>query len=332
MKFTNDQKFIDRINSVQSSWTAVAYPHLEGIRMSQLIKRYARFVPKFRRHALRRSIAKIRRAIASKKQQQEADSPNVTLPDEFDWRNSTICGGTKAGGCVSPVRAQGGCGSCYSFSVMGMMESRVMVKSQGKIRPTFSVQDQINCNPYDQGCYGGYPYSASKYGQDYGITTEQCTPYVAHNEDCVHNKKCPDSTRTYVQSYKYCGGFYGANTEQNIMQAIYEGGAVSIDFAIYKDFWQYKSGVYRHINATELWGSESSVDHEDPVPHWEETDHSVLAVGWGITEKGEKYWIIKNTWGENWGLRGYGYFWILRGVDECAIESGAVEAEPIVAA
>ena len=61
-----------------------------------------------------------------------------------------------------------------------------------------------------------------------------------------------------------------------------------------------------------------------------ETTHATLAVGWGELppeQGGTKYWIVKNSWGERWGMDGY--FWIRRGTNECNIESVAVETMPI---
>lgn len=60
--------------------------------------------------------------------------------------------------------------------------------------------------------------------------------------------------------------------------------------------------------------------------HWEKTTHAVLVVGWGKNDKEGKYWIVKNSWGPNWGEKGF--FRIKRGVDSCAIESMAVAASP----
>lgn len=85
---------------------------------------------------------------------------------------------------------------------------------------------------------------------------------------------------------------------------------------VYSDFMSYKGGIYHHTGLT---------DHVNP---FELTNHAVLLVGYGRCHMtGQKYWIVKNSWGSSWGEDGY--FRIRRGSDECAIESIAVAASPI---
>jgi len=77
-------------------------------------------------------------------------------------------------------------------------------------------------------------------------------------------------------------------------------GPLSVAFTVYADFLSYKSGVYKHTSGSALGG------------------HAVKLVGWGV-ENGVKYWRIANSWNENWGDKGY--FKIIRGVNECGIET-----------
>lgn len=64
---------------------------------------------------------------------------------------------------------------------------------------------------------------------------------------------------------------------------------------------------------------------------WEHTNHAVLAVGWGVEPQSQrKYWIAMNTWGPDWGERGF--FRIARGDDESAFESMAVAADVVLPA
>jgi cathepsin B len=77
-------------------------------------------------------------------------------------------------------------------------------------------------------------------------------------------------------------------------------GPVEAAFTVYSDFMSYKSGVYKHTSGSVEGG------------------HAVKILGWGV-ENGEDYWIVANSWSNAWGMNGY--FYILKGVNECGIES-----------
>lgn len=305
--FANDRNFIDQINKAQQSWVAGEYPEFEGRKYSQLVRMAGSPLAKHKMDYRRRHKQYMMENFGAPQELSVQE-----FPDNFDWRNSTLCGTVN---CVSPVRNQQSCGSCYIFSAGGSLESRVRIASKGKIATIFSPQDEIGCNPYNQGCSGGEPLLASKYFQDFGITTESCDPYVGHQTTCPN--KCPYNTRTFVHDYRYIGNYYGACTEQGMMKAIYESGPITVAFMVYRDFYNYKGGVYHHVGNV-----------NEPDPHWEPVNHGVIIVGWGVTPSGEKYWICKNSWSNTWGLQGY--FLIRRGVNECSIESAATEDFPIV--
>ena len=108
---------------------------------------------------------------------------------------------------VSPVRDQGGCGSCYIFSSAGQLEARIRIASGNKLQPVISTQDPLSCSRYSQGCAGGFPYlTAGKYGQDFGFVEESCFPYTGSDAvPCA--SKCSNSSRLWRTSdYWYIGG------------------------------------------------------------------------------------------------------------------------------
>ena len=107
------------------------------------------------------------------------------------------------------------------------------------------------------------------------------------------------------------------------MQELKEKGPIVVSFEPDYNFMMYKSGIYHSIDE-KTWISKGL-----PKPEWEKVDHSVLLVGWGEDEKtGEKFWIVQNTWGPQWGEDGF--FRMRRGVDDFGIESICEAADPII--
>jgi len=98
------------------------------------------------------------------------------------------------------------------------------------------------------------------------------------------------------------------------MQELVTNGPMYVAFSVYSDFPTYKSGVYKHTSGSSYLGG-----------------HAVTLVGYG-EENGQKYWKIKNSWNEQWGDNGH--FKIVRGTDECGIESsvsaGTISASTVV--
>lgn len=90
-----------------------------------------------------------------------------------------------------------------------------------------------------------------------------------------------------------------------IQKEIMTNGPVGFAFSVYADFPAYQSGVYQHKTGGLLGG------------------HAVRAIGWG-NENGTPYWLVANSWNEDWGDKGY--FKILRGSNECGIENEVTAA------
>lgn len=125
--------------------------------------------------------------------------------------------------------------------------------------------------------------NAFRYVKDnQGIDSEEGYPYVGTDQQCAYNSSARAAT---------CKGFkeIPQGNEKALTAAVAKVGPVSVGIdAMQSTFLYYKSGVYY-----------------DPNCNKDDVNHAVLAVGYGATPKGKKYWIVKNSWGEDWGKKGY---------------------------
>lgn len=193
-------------------------------------------------------------------------------PESWDWRKR---------GVVTTVKNQGKCGSCWSFSAAGALEGAWAI-STGQLY-NFSEQQLMDCSRRygNMACNGGLMDKAFEYAIDVGMCKLEDVPYDAESEFCTQSVKNCEKVASFSQCFKI-----PANNERLLREAVYRGPvAVSIE-ADTKTFQFYKGGILDSSNCgTEL-------------------DHGVLAVGYG-EEDGKKYWIVKNSWGADWGESGY---------------------------
>ena len=245
----------------------------------------------------------------------------VQVPASFDaraqWPKCTVIG---------EIRDQSACGSCWAFGSTETFEDRRC--AQTGVNTMMAAEDTASCCSgfacgFSQGCDGGQPGAALQWMTSTGVVTgglykgSGCRPYTL--APCAHHvpatakyPKCPAQEYPTPQCTKHCVD--GSNYEQNkakgknaysvtgvtrIEQAL-QKGTVSAAFTVYADFPTYKSGVYKHTSGSALGG------------------HAVAIIGYG-TEGGEAYWLVKNSWNNEWGAAGL--FKILKGADECGIES-----------
>uniref|UniRef100_A0A8R7UIB4 Peptidase C1A papain C-terminal domain-containing protein n=2 Tax=Triticum TaxID=4564 RepID=A0A8R7UIB4_TRIUA len=221
----------------------------------------------------------------------------AALPETKDWRED---------GIVSPVKDQSHCGSCWTFSTTGALEA-AYTQATGK-NISLSEQQLVDCaggfNNF--GCSGGLPSQAFEYIKyNGGIDTEESYPYKGVNGVCHY--KAENAVVQVLDSVNIT-----LNAEDELKNAVGLVRPVSVAFEVINGFRQYKSGVY-------------SSDHCGTTP--DDVNHAVLAVGYGV-ENGVPYWLIKNSWGADWGDNGY--FKMEMGKNMCAVATCA--SYPIVAA
>jgi cathepsin C len=238
-----------------------------------------------------------------------------TLPKNWDWRN---VGGNDY---TTPIQNQGDCGSCYVFAAISSLESRLRIQTNLKDKTRFSKQFPIACNFYSEGCEGGYPILVGKFFSEFEIVPESCFPY-SFNPSTPKCKEVCDYTRLpkkyTVSKYGYVGGAYGATSEVDMMKELRARGPIPGSIKVPVSFNYYKSGIFSLSALFKNNQNISKVTQLDRAVSWEKVEHSITIVGYG-EEDGVKYWILQNTWGENWGEKGY--FRLLRGENELSIES-----------
>ncbi|NWZ36891.1 CATH protein, partial [Brachypodius atriceps] len=219
-------------------------------------------------------------------------------PDSIDWR--------KKGNFVTPVKNQGACGSCWTFSTTGCLESAIAI-STGKLL-SLAEQQLVDCAQAfnNHGCSGGLPSQAFEYIlYNKGLMGEDSYPYRAKNGTC---KFQPEKAIAFVKDVINITQY----DEDGMVEAVGKHNPVSFAFEVTSNFMHYRKGVY----------SNPRCEHTP-----DKVNHAVLAVGYG-EQDGIPYWIVKNSWGRLWGMQGY--FLIERGKNMCGLAACASYPVPQV--
>jgi len=206
-----------------------------------------------------------------------------------------------AQGMVTPVKDQGDCGCCWTFSTTGVLEG-LYFKKYGKLM-SFSEQMLVECFQLYAGCDGGVVADAVDYVNSIGgIATEAGYPYASQNGN-YGSCKLPSIPLT-----RMAPRYADVNEDDtSLMNALVQGGIpVSVSIAVGDPFQDYISGVMDPSTAC--------------VP---DINHAVLLVGYGTdAATGIPYWLVKNSWSSGWGENGY--FRLRRDVsDSCGINEEA---------
>ncbi|XP_050437993.1 cathepsin B-like isoform X3 [Adelges cooleyi] len=254
------------------------------------------------------------------------------IPETFDARKQW-----KRCKTIGVIRDQGNCGSCWAFGTTGAFSDRLCIATDGEFNELLSAEElTFCCHSCGDGCGGGDPIAAWDYFSTNGIVTgggydskQGCQPYFV--PPCLHGvsaeqegacrsqpmeknhrctKKCyGNTTIDYKEDHRYTSDLGYYLDQDSIQEDVLIYGPVEASFEVYDDFVNYKSGVYiKSENATYLGG------------------HAVKLIGWGV-EKETPYWLMVNSWNENWGDRGT--FKIRRGTNECQIDSWMTAGVPV---
>ena len=216
---------------------------------------------------------------------------NDDVPESFDWREK---------GYVTRVRDQASCGSCWAFSTMANIEGQYF-KLKGELKE-FSEQFLVDCDTIDMGCQGGLMMNAFEF-----ITQNGGFMYLEDYEYKGVKRKCQADPAKYVDAKVVKGIQWGTGSstwrevdEEELKKILVETGPLAVALNA-SSLSSYVKGIFDPTSC-----SPSGMNH------------AVTMVGYGHDEEEDKdYWLIKNSWGEDFGEDGY--FRIRRGTGKCGI-------------
>jgi len=192
-----------------------------------------------------------------------------------------------AAGKTTPIKNQGQCGSCWAFSATEESESANLIAGIGI--PLGSPQEIVDCDHADAGCGGGNPREALGWVQGNGLDSEACYPYTGQNGNCYSSRCAPAIHINQVIPI--------AGNENSMYSAL---GSMPLSICCDAEPWQYYTGGILHAAQCGYT-----------------IDHAIQLVGYSPQDGG--FWIVRNSWGADWGESGYIY--LAFGENTCGITS-----------
>lgn len=203
--------------------------------------------------------------------------------EKWDWRD------VKNQNWLTPVGTQGSCGSCVAFAAVAVLEGQYAISSGFSwLKPQFSPQMLFDCGKGS--CQNGWlPDWASYQLRVYGTTDISCAPYLSgvtgKNGQC-QSTYCEDQSDRLIKvaSISTPSTKFGGSDKK--VKAALKLGPLLTTMNVREDFLYYKGGIYKASTRKKAGG------------------HAVALVGFDDIKKA---WLIKNSWGEDWGERGYAW-------------------------
>lgn len=198
-----------------------------------------------------------------------------------DWRNKDGVN------WLGPVMNQGNCGSCVAFASVATLEAQATISSGiPGLNPQFSPQALFACG--GGACdFGWMPQLAAKYLQKTGVPDEACAPYTsgATGIDVECKSICSDSKDRSTKIVNFSKPSAGWASIERVKEALAKGPLVTT-LSVYADFLAYSGGIYKHVIGSNMGG------------------HAVSLVGY---DDKTRAWLIRNSWGNDWGEAGYAW-------------------------
>ncbi|KAL9655121.1 hypothetical protein ABK040_008900 [Willaertia magna] len=218
---------------------------------------------------------------------------NNTVPTNWDWRNVN---GVNYCSTTRNQHLPQYCGSCWAFAATSSIADRINILRKGQWPSAFlSVQHVLACSNAGK-CSGGDHYALYVYMNKFGVPDETCNNYRAIDQTCTAMNACYTcstfgASNCYaITNYKrYKVGEYGIlKGVDQIKAEIYNRGPVSCGIQVTQEFENYQGGIFNQQM------SNANINH------------IISVVGFGLdSQSGKNYWILRNSWGMQWGEQGF---------------------------